>query len=299
MIRPASSGETSVAVIGLGAMGARIAGRILAAGHHLIVWNRTAARMEPLLRLGATAASSPAEAASQAEAVFTMVSDPPALRDVAEGPSGVVAGADASTTVVQMSTAGPHALSRLASVLPSGTGLLDAPVMGSVSEAESGALTIFVGGSSELVERWMPLLSTLGSVVVVGALGAGTAAKLVTNATLFGTVALLGESLALGLRLGLPMDVAFGVLEATPLAAQAQRRRAAIENHDYPARFSLRLARKDAGLIEEAATAVGVDLPVASTVRTLLIEADNAGWGDRDYSAIVARGLRPPRGGGG
>jgi 3-hydroxyisobutyrate dehydrogenase/2-hydroxy-3-oxopropionate reductase len=206
----------------------------------------------------------------------------------------VAAGAAASTTIIQMSTVGPASLSRLASVLPAETGLLDAPVLGSVSEADSGSLRIFVGGPPELVERWMAVLSALGSPIHVGPVGAGTAAKLVANATLFGVLGLLGEALVLARQLGLSMNVAFDVLAATPLAAQAERRRASIESGDYPTRFALSLARKDADLILEAATAAGADLALGRAVSTLLADADDAGWGDRDYSAVVARILGSP-----
>lgn len=294
-MRRGSASATSVAIVGLGAMGSRIAGRLLAGGHDVTVWNRTATKMEPLLARGARGAANPAEATRHAEVVLTMVSDPTALREVTEGPAGVVAGATASMTVIQMSTVGPQALSRLASVLPSGPGLLDAPVLGSVSEAESGTLKIFVGGDPKVVERWTPFLSILGSPMVMGALGAGTAAKLVANASLFGVLALLGETLALSQRLGLPMDVAFDVLEVTPLAAQARRRRAAIESGDFPPRFALRLARKDAELILEAAETAGADLPIGSAMRSLLADAEGAGWGDRDYSAIIAHVLSSGR----
>jgi 3-hydroxyisobutyrate dehydrogenase-like beta-hydroxyacid dehydrogenase len=132
-----------VAVVGLGGMGSRIARRLLDAGHDLTVWNRTAAKTEPLVALGAAAAGTPAEAAAHAEAVVTMVAGPPALREVTEGPDGVAAGVG-SATMIEMSTVGPAAVERLASVLD--TDLLDAPVLGSLSEAESGSLSIFVGG---------------------------------------------------------------------------------------------------------------------------------------------------------
>jgi len=114
---------------------------------------------------------------------------------------------------------------------------------------------------------------------------------------LFGVLALLGEALALGTRLGLPMDLAFDVLDVTPLAAQAKRRRESIETGDFPARFSLRLARKDAELILGAAADARTDLPVGSAVRDLLAEADGAGWGELDYSALVAHVLGSSRGG--
>jgi 3-hydroxyisobutyrate dehydrogenase-like beta-hydroxyacid dehydrogenase len=188
----------TVAVVGLGAMGSRIAGRLLDAGYDIVVWNRTAEKAKPLVERGATMAESPADAAAQAEALITMVTDPQALESVG---AEIAAGASDTLTVIQMSTVGPAAVSHLASVLPEGTGLLDAPVLGSVGEAESGSLTIFVGGPEPLAERWTPLLSVLGKPLHVGPLGAGQAAKLVANATLVGTLALLGEALALGLRL--------------------------------------------------------------------------------------------------
>ena len=282
-------GMTAVAVVGLGAMGGRMARRLLDAGHEVLVWNRTPDKMAQLTDLGAMPAESPADAAHRADAVITMVSDPPALRAVTEGPAGVAAGVGGSVTVIEMSTVGPAAVSRLASALPAGTGLLDAPVLGSISEAESGSLRIFVGGPASLVERWMPLLSTLGSPIHVGPLGAGAASKLVANVTLFGALGVLGEALALAEGLSLARDAAFDVLAETPLAAQAERRRRAVETADYPARFSLSLARKDADLIAEAATASGVDLRLGAAAKTWLVNADDAGWGDRDYTAVLAR----------
>ena len=284
---------STIAVIGLGAMGSRIARRFLDAGHDVALWNRTSGRMAQLAELGAVPAATPAEAASRAEAVVTMVSDPAALRAVTEGRSGVAAGVGESATLIEMSTVGPVAVSRLASVLPPGTGLLDAPVLGSLAEAESGSLRIFVGGPASLVERWAPLLSVLGSPLRAGALGAGAAAKLVANTTLFGALGVLGEALALAEGLGLSRDAAYEVLAATPLAGQAERRRAQIETGEYPTRLSLSLARKDADLIAEAASAAGVDLRLAAAARTWLAEAEDAGWGDRDYSAVLARILRP------
>ena len=281
---------TSVAVIGLGAMGSRIARRLLDSGHELVVWNRTLGKAERLAAVGAKTATSPAQASRDVEAVVTMVSDPQALRDVTEGPEGVAAGVGESTTVIQMSTVGPAAVQRLASVLPS-AGLLDAPVLSSVDEASSGTLTIFAAGPPALVDRWRPLLSNLGSVVPTGALGTGSAAKLVANTTLFGTLGILGEALSLARSLDLELHAAFDVLAATPLAAQAERRRHAIETGEYPTRFSLALARKDADLILEAAEASGADLRLVAAARSWLAEAEHDRAGE-DYSAVLARILR-------
>src|SRR5439155_8060441 len=125
---------------------------LLVAGHEVVVWNRDAAKAMPLLEAGAAAAESPADAARGTEAVITMVSDPGALKEVTEGPEGVAAGASPATTVIQMSTVGTQAIARLASAL-SDPELLDAPVLGSVSEAENGTLKIYAGGSEGLVDR--------------------------------------------------------------------------------------------------------------------------------------------------
>ncbi|HEX3267638.1 MAG TPA: HAD-IIA family hydrolase [Gaiellaceae bacterium] len=287
----------AIAVVGLGAMGSRIAQRLLSAGHEIIVWNRTPAKLAQLIDLGATAAESPADAARRAEVLITIVSDPAALRAVSEGGESIAAGADATLTVIEMSTVGPAGVARLASALPAGTPLLDAPVLGSIGEAEAGSLTIVVGGPVALVEQAEPLLSSLGSVLHVGPLGAGQAAKLVANATLFSTLATLGEAIALAQGLGLSKSTVYELLAATPLAGQAQRRRDAIERGDYPSRFPLALARKDAELIAEAAVAAGVDLRLIKAARTWLADAEAAGSGNRDYTALLATILASRKGG--
>ena len=278
----------TIGVVGLGAMGSRIARRVADAGHELVVWNRDPAKAEPLVAAGAVAAATPADVAQRVEAVVTMVADPRALVDVTEGPEGVVAGVGEGTTLIQMSTVGPDSISRLAALLHDDA-LIDAPVLGSVLEVESGTLNVFVGGEPEPVKRWMPLLSTFGTVLHLGPVGAGTAAKLVANTTLVGVIGILGEALALAEGLGLSRDAAFEVLGKTALAEQAERRRAAVESGEFPPRFSLYLARKDADLILEAAAKTGIELRVTKGAREWLVDADDAGLGDADYSAVLAR----------
>lgn len=283
------TGMTSVAVIGLGAMGARFAGRFLEAGHEVIVWNRTLEKAEELVSRGASAAATPAEAARNAEGVVTAVSDPEALRAVTEGPDGIAAGANASTTVIEMSTVGPRAVRWLETALPPGVGLLDAPVLGSLSEAEAGTLLVFVGGPRRLAERWIPLFGTLGSVIVAGPLGSGAAAKLVANATLVGTLTLLGETIALADRLGLGRRLTMDILAQTPLGLASKRRREQLETEDFPLRFRLALARKDADLIQEAAEAAHADTRVLAAAATWFVDAEEAGLGDEDYSTVLQR----------
>jgi len=271
---------SSVAVVGLGGMGSRIARRLLDAGHEVVVWNRTPEKAKSFPAVAET----PADAARRAEAVITMVADPVALREVTEGPDGVAAGEP--DTLIQMSTVSPEAIRRLEPLFPS---LLEAPVLGSLSEVESGTLKVFASGPDELAERWTPLLSDLGTVIRVGPVGAGTTAKLVANSTLLGVLGVLGEALRLANKHGLSQEAAFEVLAQTPVSAQAERRRPALESGEFPPRFPLRLALKDADLILEAAEG---DLKLVAAAREWFAEATEASWGDRDYSAILAWMLR-------
>jgi 3-hydroxyisobutyrate dehydrogenase-like beta-hydroxyacid dehydrogenase len=254
-------------------MGSRFARRLLDAGHEVVGWNRSPREFP------APFASSPRDAAARAAVVITMVADPDALASVTEGEDGVLAGLRG--TLVQMSTVGPDATARLAALTDR---LVDAPVLGSIAEAEAGTVTIFAGGDVTAVR---PVLDVLGTVLPVGCVGAGTAAKLVANSTLFGVLAALGEAVAVGRVLGLDDATLFDVLAATPLAAQAERRRAVLEGEPSPPRFPVRLALKDADLIDAV-----LDQPaLAGARRWLAAVAD----GDADYTALVNEPTRAAR----
>ena len=233
-------------------MGSRIAARLLNAGLELVIWNRTPGKAQPLAALGASVAATPAEAARPAEAVITMVSDSEALREVIEEPRD----SPPAPPTRQRSSRCPLSGLPRSSLWRRVPGRHVAARRAGLGERGRGR----VGNVDDLrrrpdpvVERWRQLLSTLGSVVHVGALGAGSSAKLVANSSLFGTLGVLGEALALAQSLGLSQQTAFKVLAATPLGAQAERRRPSIESDEYAARFPLSLARKDSDLILEAA----------------------------------------------
>jgi 3-hydroxyisobutyrate dehydrogenase/2-hydroxy-3-oxopropionate reductase len=271
---------SEVAWIGLGAMGSRMAARLRDAGHELAAWNRTREKADAL---GVATAGSPREAAERGEFVFTMVTDPDALRAVTEGEDGALSGLRRGAVLIDMSTVGPPAIARLSEQMPTGRSLLDIPVLGSLPEAEAGTLKLFAGGDDAAFERVRALLETLGEPLRTGPLGSGAAAKLVANATLVGTIALLGETLALADALGLSRETTWEVLGATPLAGQAERRRPVVESGEYPPRFPLSLARKDADLV----LSDGLDLPVLAAAREHLVAAEAAGLGWKDYAAVL------------
>jgi len=265
-----------------------MAARLLG-GDHDVVWNRTPERAAPLIDQGARAAGSPAEAASGADAVFTMLSTPDALVDVVFGGDHALAsGLRPGTTLVEMSTVGPDAVRDLASRLPEGVEVLDAPILGSVPQATDGTLKVFVGGPEDVFERWRTVLGRFGRPVRLGPLGAGAAMKLVANSTLGALMTGLGEALALADGLGLDEAQVLDVLAESPIGATVKSKRDLIASGDYPANFALRLAAKDLRLVDEAAAAAGIDARIAPAARAWFEAADGAGLGDLDYSAVVA-----------
>jgi 3-hydroxyisobutyrate dehydrogenase-like beta-hydroxyacid dehydrogenase len=279
---------TTIAIIGLGAMGARMAVRLIEQGHRVVGWNRTEAAVTALRPTGVVGAADPAEAAEAADLVITMVADDSALRAVTEGPSGVAAGIGRGV-LAQMSTVSPAAVTRLRTALPDRAGLLDAPVLGSLSEAAAGTLRIFAGAEEADLAAARGPLQALGEVIHTGPLGTGTAAKLTANSTLFGVLGVFGEALALAARLGLAPETALRVLQETPLSPQVERRRAALSSDTYPLRFALAMALKDAELIRSAADTCQIDLRLAPAARSWLTEAAESGPDAAavDYSTVL------------
>jgi 3-hydroxyisobutyrate dehydrogenase-like beta-hydroxyacid dehydrogenase len=277
-----------LAFLGLGQMGAPMAARLLAAGHELTVWNRTAARAAPLVERGARAAATPADTARGAEAVLTMLADPAALDGVVSGAHGLRHGLAPGATLIELSTVGPEAVHRTAAALPPQVTMLDAPVLGSVPQATDGTLKLFVGGDSRVFERWLPVLEALGTPVHLGALGAGAGTKLVANSTLGALMSALGEALALGDALGLDPHRTLEILADSPIGITARSKRDHIESGSYPPRFKLDLASKDLRLVTEAAARAGCELPLARAAQAWFDAASAAGFGPLDYSAVIA-----------
>ncbi|MGH2705228.1 MAG: NAD(P)-dependent oxidoreductase [Actinomycetota bacterium] len=278
---------TKLCVCGLGLMGAEIAGRLHDAGHEVTVWNRTPEKAVNLMRRGLIRSSSPAEAAAGAAGAITMLADPTALDEVVTGPSGLAEALEPGSTLIEMSTVGPGAIRRLAGRLPPGVDLIDAPVLGSVAQVRDRALKIFVGGDTEAFERWQPLLTELGTPRHLGPLGSGAAMKLVTNLVLGALMTTLGEALTLADGLELRQADVLDVLQESPIGATTRGKRERIESGRYPPNFRLALARKDLDLIAGAAAERGIPLKVSLAARTWFEDAEEAGLGELDYSAVI------------
>ncbi|MFG1621839.1 NAD(P)-dependent oxidoreductase [Kribbella sp. NPDC049227] len=276
-----------LAFIGLGLMGTPMATRLLEAGHDVTVWNRTAEKTKPLTDRGAAAASTPMEASAGVDAAITMVSNAEALEQVVFGEDGVAAALAPGQLLIDMSTVGPNAVRSVASRLPDGVAMVDAPVRGSVPQATTGRLAIYVGADPADFHRVETILTPLGTLHHVGGLGAGAATKVVVNSTLGAAIAAFGEALALGDDFGLDRSVLLDVLSDTPIGGTVEAKRANVESGNYPANFKLSLALKDLNLVTEIADQFGRRLEVAVASRDWLEEAAVAGAGDLDYSAVI------------
>ena len=274
-------------------MGSRMAGRLLSAKNEVVVYNRTRARAEPLAQGGATIAQSPRELAAEVDVIFSSVANDAALDSVMYGADGVLSGAKSGATIIEMSTVNPGTSRRLhESAARTGVFVLDAPVSGSTVTAEQGQLVIFVGGEEDVYERCRPLLAVLGAKnFYLGASGSGATMKLCVNAMLGLGVQALAESIALGVKAGLPRERFLQVLSETAVVSPSQK--AKIENarkNEYPAAFALSLMFKDFGLILDTAESLSVPMP-ATAAAVQVAAAENArqtaAHSDEDFSVVV------------
>ena len=277
-----------IGFLGLGEMGTPMAGRLLRAGHQVVVWNRSAERTVPLAQEGAAVVSSPAKAAAGADFVITMLATPEALEQVLFGAAGLAPALSPGQVLIDMSTVGTDEVRSVAARLPKGASLVDAPVRGSVPQATSGRLDIFVGATDEDYERVRPILESLGSVRHSGGPGSGAAMKLVANLALGAAIVTLGEALSLGDSLELKRDILLDVLADSPIGPIVKAKRANVESGQFPPSFKLRHAAKDLRLVTEAAAARGRELKQARANRAWLDEAAERGAADLDFSAVVA-----------
>jgi 3-hydroxyisobutyrate dehydrogenase-like beta-hydroxyacid dehydrogenase len=283
----------TVAVLGTGRMGSAMARALARGGSDLFLYNRTPERGSNLAReLGAQLVETPAAAARRADVCLTMLADEPAVEATWSGPDGLLAGARAGTVLADMSTVPPRTLRAFADrAYAAGAGILDAPVSGSVSLAESGGLTIMAGGEAADLDRARPVFDQLAKQVFhMGPLGSGAAMKLAVNTVIFALNNAVGEALVLAERAGVARELAYEVLASSAAGAPylGYKRAAFLDPDGTPVAFSLNLAEKDLRLITELAAALGVPVRQADVNLGLIREAAAGVGADRDFSSVAA-----------
>lgn len=285
--------ELTVAVLGAGRMGSAMAERLATQGVPCVVYNRTRERAAALAgRIGAVVATTPAEAASGADVVISMVADDAAVRALYDGPDGVLSGLRAGAMAIDMSTVLPDTIRSLASdVRARGAGILDAPVSGSVASTLSGELTIMAGGEAADFERARPVLEHLARRIFhVGELGTGAAMKLAVNTLIYGLNEAVAEGLVLAEGSGIDRALAYDILAASAAGAPfvGYKRAAFVDPDGTPVAFSLALADKDLRLIGQLAALSGTAMPQALTNLATIRAAERSVGEEADFSRVAS-----------
>ena len=303
MTQPSSSGPT-VGLVGIGRMGAAMARSLARAGRPLVLYNRTPDRAvtlaAELVAAGADVrvATSPAVVASQADIVLTILADDAAVESVYGAPDGLIGASRTGQVLVDLSTVTPETSRAVgAAARAAGAGFLESPVSGSTGLAESGGLTLMVGGDAADLERARPALEPLAKRIFhLGPVGAGAAMKLAVNTVILGLNEALAEGLLLAERAGIAIADAHEVIANSAAGAPfvGYKRAAFVEPDTTPVAFAVDLALKDLRLIGAMAAASGVELPGADASRMVLQAASDAGLGAADFSAVL-RQLRAAR----
>jgi 3-hydroxyisobutyrate dehydrogenase len=289
--------DNTIAVLGTGIMGAAMARNLLAAGMEVRVWNRTREKAEPLADEGARVADTPTDAAEGAGFVLTMLADADTVAQAAGGEDGALPALPDDGVWLQMSTVGIEGHERLADLAEErGVYYVDAPVLGTKEPAEQGQLIVLASGPDEDRERCQPVFDAVGSNTLwLGAAGTGSRLKLVTNSWIVGLLGALAETVSLARALDVDPSKFLEVIDGGPLGVPyAQMKGQMMIEEEFPTSFSANLARKDVGLVLDAAEAQGLRLPLAEAAAAHFDEAINAGHGEEDMAAIY-QAARPDR----
>lgn len=282
----------NIAFLGLGKMGGGMALRLAHAGHHVTAWNRSAGKAQALAASHVIVASTPAEAAKDADAILSMVADDDASQRVWLAEDGALSAARKGAFVIECSTLSyGHVISLAATVQTASLRFIDSPVNGAPTAAAQGKLTLLVGAATDDLEAARPILAAIStSILHFGAIGAGTAFKLINN--LYGAVQIAGlaEAVVLADRIGLDREVLIAAIETGPCASPHVKRlvRGMVEQRiaDLPG-LSIGLREKDARYSLAMAQGLDAGMAVSAVAHQWYAAAKPASGGDDD-SALVA-----------
>ncbi|MER8884870.1 MULTISPECIES: NAD(P)-dependent oxidoreductase [unclassified Mesorhizobium] len=281
-----------VAVLGLGAMGSRMAANLLKAGHRLTVWNRSKEAAHSLISTGARLAGTPREAAAEADFVIAMVRDGIASRKIwLDEDTGALAGLKAGAVAIESSTLTPVWIGELAKAASArGVAFLEAPVAGGRPQAEAAQLIYIVGGEKDVLARTEPLLKAMGTAVHhAGPVGAGAMVKLSVNSLLAIQVGAMAELIGLLQRLGADVDRAVEIIGTTPASSPAAKTMAAsMRAGTFAPLFPVELMDKDlAYAIAMAGADCSQHMPLTIAAREVFQHGIDRGMGDDNITSIV------------
>jgi 2-hydroxy-3-oxopropionate reductase len=281
--------EDRIGFIGLGIMGKPMAMNLLAAGYALTVHSRSPGPVDEVVGAGAERASGPGEVAKVSDVTITMLPDTGDVEQVLTGADGVLQGAATGALVIDMSSIDPAPTREMAAAFAArDVAMLDAPVSGGERGAIDGTLSIMVGGEPDAVSRAMPVFDVLGKTIVhVGPSGAGQVTKACNQLVVAATIEAVAEALLLAERSGVdPAKVREALLGGFAgskiLEVHGQR----MLDRAFDPGFRIRLHRKDARIVEDAAAETGTPVPSFAVVASQLQRALDDGDGDLDHSGL-------------
>ena len=275
--------------VGLGVMGGNMVDRLLSKGHSVSGYNRTQAKAQGLIGKGMKWADSPRAVAEDSDVTFAMVTNASALKDVVEGPNGILAGLTVNKIFVDMSTVGPQVSRDIAAkVRAKGADMVDAPVSGSVVTLQQGKLSVMVGGRRETFERLKPLLEDIGPKVThVGDNGLALSMKIATNLSLAVQMLAFSEGVLLAEKSGIKRETAVDVLVHSAVASpMIQYRGPFVLQQPDEAWFDVNMMQKDMLLALEMGRQLNVPLPTTAVTNEFLTAARGMGFAKEDFAVI-------------
>lgn len=282
--------KEKIGYVGLGLMGAPMASRLLKAGHQLFIFNRTKQKAEQLIAEGAQWCDSPASVASQSEFIFSMVSNPDALKKIVEGENGILPSMKKGQIHIDCSTVSPEITKHLFEIYKKkGCHFLHSPVLGGVSQVIEGSLLLFVGGEEEAFKRVEVILRSLGSKIWhFKDVEQATITKLLCNSFISGMVIVLAQALVLAKKAHINPHTLLEIISHSHLNAPIyQTKGASMLEHNFTPRFFIEHLMKDINLALDVAKSFSVPMPANETAQQLFVKAINAGLAKEDYSAII------------
>jgi 2-hydroxy-3-oxopropionate reductase len=276
--------------IGLGIMGKPMAKNLLKAGYSLVVYDVVKTPVEELAALGAKVADSPAAVARLVKKIITMLPDGPQVEEVVSGPKGILEGATADTILIDMSSISPTVSKKIAASLAAkGARALDAPVSGGEPGAINAQLAIMVGGPEDLFNEAKPIFAALGkSAVLVGDTGAGQTTKLVNQILVGIHLEAMGEGLLLAAKAGVdPMKVYEAIKGGLAGSNVLNAKVPLVLARNFKPGFKIRLHQKDLRNALEAASSLGLELPVTGMVKQMVDSLVAEGHGEDDHGGIM------------
>jgi 2-hydroxy-3-oxopropionate reductase len=279
-----------VGFVGLGIMGAAMAGNLLEAEHELVVHNRTRTKAEQLVSYGARVADSPRELAEVSDIIITMLPGPPEVEEVVAGEGGLLEGATRGSLIVDMSTSSPLLARQLAhTARERGVRMLDGPVSGGDVGAKNGTLSIMVGGEDEDFERAIPLFEVMGETVVhVGGAGTGQVVKACNQIVVALVIEAVAEALVLGSKAGVAPDRVVEVLSGGLAANKVlDVKGEKFLSREFTPGGKVEYHRKDLGIALAAGREYGATLPVTALVEQMFGVLEAKGRGSWDHSALL------------